>query len=73
MKNGSSSKKVTIAVVGALVVCLGFGAGDNAEAGTVDTDCAMALLYPACGFCVTRCVYAIIADIWMNEDWNFRF
>lgn len=73
MRNSSCPKKAAMAVVCALVVCLVFGVGGSATAGTVDTDCAMALMYPTCGFCVTMCVYAIIADIWMNEDWNFRF
>jgi hypothetical protein len=37
-------------------------------AGTVTADCAVALLYPQCNWCVTRCVYAIIADLWCGGD-----
>ncbi len=45
---------------------------------SVETDCARALLYPSCGWCVTQCVYAIIADMWAGGsgtsgwDWGVR-
>jgi hypothetical protein len=44
-------------------------------AGTAAADCAMALLYPQCNWCVTQCVYAVIADLWgggTGLDWSVR-
>lgn len=44
-------------------------------AGSMEADCAFAMLYPQCNWCVTRCVYAIIADLWCGGggmDWGIR-
>ena len=45
--------------------------------GTVEADCGMALLNPQCGWCVTNCLYAIIAEAWSGSgagdwDWGIR-
>lgn len=45
-------------------------------AGDVQYDCAYAELHPACSWCWTNCVFAIIADLWTGgggwdggDDW----
>lgn len=41
-----------------------------------EVDCARAALYPQCNWCMTQCVFAIIADMWsgggISWDWGAR-
>lgn len=51
--------------------------GNDRTLGSVEQDCGMALLYPSCGWCVTNCIYAIIAEAWAGSGvndwtWNIR-
>lgn len=44
------------------------------RAASWEFECGRAALNPACGWCATSCIYAIIADLWHGDspvwDWN---
>lgn len=52
--------------------------GNDRQVGATswEVDCARAALYPQCNWCMTQCVFAIIADMWsggnLSWDWGAR-
>ena len=48
----------------------------TASAAPWEVACAKAAAIPACGWCMTQCVFAIMADMWnggsISWDWGAR-
>ncbi len=66
-------KVLTITLVLLLVVSPSWAAstgdpidGNERTMGSVEVDCARAILYPQCNWCWTTCLYAIMVDAWFG-------